>query len=68
MNILIKNGHIIDPANQVDGKLDLLVSGGKVAKLGTPGTVPADGAEVLDAAGKLVVPGLIDLHVHLREP
>jgi len=68
MNILIKNGHIIDPANHVDGKLDLLVSGGKVAKLGTPGTVPADGAEVLDAAGKLVVPGLIDLHVHLREP
>ncbi len=68
MNILIKNGHIIDPANKVDEKLDLLVSGGKIAKLGTPGSVPADGAEVIDAAGKLVVPGLIDLHVHLREP
>src|SRR5512138_322660 len=68
MNILITNGHIIDPANKVDGKLDLLVSGGKVAKFGKPGSISAGGAEVLDAAGKLVVPGLIDLHVHLREP
>ena len=68
MNILIKNGHIIDPANKVDEKLDLLVSDGKVAKLGKPGSLSADGAEVIDAAGKLVVPGLIDLHVHLREP
>jgi dihydroorotase len=68
MNILIKNGHIIDPANKVDGKFDLLVSDGKIAKLGKPGSLPADGSEVVDAAGKLVVPGLIDLHVHLREP
>jgi dihydroorotase len=68
MNILIKNGHIIDPANKVDGKLDLLVVDGKIAKLGKPGSLPADGSEVVDAAGKLVVPGLIDLHVHLREP
>jgi dihydroorotase len=68
MNILIKNGYIIDPANKVDGKLDLLVVDGKIAKLGKPGSLPADGSEVVDAAGKLVVPGLIDLHVHLREP
>jgi len=68
MNILIKNGHIIDPANKVDGKLDLLISDGKIAKLGKPGSLPAEGAQVVDAAGKLVVPGLIDLHVHLREP
>jgi dihydroorotase len=68
MNILIKNGYIIDPANKVDGKLDLLVVDGKIAKLGKPGSLPADRSEVVDAAGKLVVPGLIDLHVHLREP
>ena len=68
MNILIKNGHIIDPANKVDEKLDLLVSDGKIAKLGKPGTLDAKGAEVVDAANMLVAPGLIDLHVHLREP
>ncbi len=68
MNILISNGHIIDPANKVDGKLDLLISEGKIAKLGRPGSLSGNGAEVFDAAGKLVVPGLIDLHVHLREP
>jgi dihydroorotase len=68
MNILIKNGHIIDPANNVDEKLDLLVADGKIAKLGKPGSITANGAQVIDASGKLVVPGLIDLHVHLREP
>ena len=68
MNILIKNGHVIDPANTVDGKFDLLVAEGKIAKLGKPGSLPSNGAQVLDAGGKLVVPGLIDMHVHLREP
>jgi dihydroorotase len=68
MNLLIKNGHIIDPANRVDEKLDILVSDGKIAKLGKPGSISADSAQVIDAAGKLVVPGLIDMHVHLREP
>jgi len=68
MNLLIKNGHIIDPANKVDGKFDLLVTDGKIAKLGTPGSLLSNGAQVIDAAGKLVVPGLIDMHVHLREP
>src|SRR5512143_2845964 len=68
MNLLIQNGRVIDPANKVDGKLDVLVSGGKIAKMGKPGSIPADGAELIDASGKLVVPGLIDMHVHLREP
>ena len=68
MNILIKNGRIIDPANKVEGKLDLLIADGKIAKLGKPGSLPANGAEVIDASGKFVVPGLIDMHVHLREP
>jgi dihydroorotase len=68
MNILIKSGHVIDPANKVDDKLDLLVSDNKIEKLGKPGSLSPDGAQVIDAAGKLVVPGLIDMHVHLREP
>jgi dihydroorotase len=68
MNILIKNGHVIDPANKVDGKSDLLVAEGKIAKLGKPGSLPSNGARIIDAAGRLVVPGLIDMHVHLREP
>ncbi len=68
MNILIKNGRIIDPANNVDGVLDLLISGGKVARLGRQGSISETGAQVLDAVGKIVVPGLIDMHVHLREP
>jgi dihydroorotase len=68
MKILIKNGSIIDPANKVEGNLDLLIADGKIAKLGKPGSLSANGAEVIDASGKIVVPGLIDMHVHLREP
>jgi dihydroorotase len=68
MNILIKNGHIIDPSNKIDEKLDILISEGKIAKLGKPGSITSGDAQVVDAAGKLVVPGLIDMHVHLREP
>ncbi len=68
MKLLIKNGHVIDPVNKVDGKLDILVSDGKIAKLGKSGSISADGAQMIDAAGNLVVPGLIDMHVHLREP
>jgi dihydroorotase len=68
MNILIKNGHVIDPANKVDGKFDILVSDGKIAKFGKPGSLAVNDSQVVDAAGKFVVPGLIDMHVHLREP
>jgi dihydroorotase len=59
---------VIDPANKVDGKLDILLSDGKIARLGKPGSIPAEGAQVVEASGKLVLPGLIDMHVHLREP
>ena len=68
MNILIKNGLIIDPANKIEEKLDLLVSDGKIAKLGKPGSLSMNDAKVIDAMGRIVVPGLIDMHVHLREP
>jgi len=68
MNIVIKNGHVIDPANKIDEKLDILVSEGKIAKLGKPGSISAAGATIIDAADMIAVPGLIDMHVHLREP
>ncbi len=64
--ILIKGGRIIDPANGVDRVGDLLIKGGVIAALGG-GDAPAD-ARVIDAAGKVVAPGFIDLHCHLREP
>ena len=63
--ILIKNGRMIDPANNVDKKADLLVVGEKIAKIGSVGE---DCGLLIDAEGKLVVPGLIDIHVHFREP
>jgi dihydroorotase len=68
MNILIKNGRVIDPANNIDGKLDLLIADGRIAKITEAGEIAQAGAQTVDAAGKLVVPGLIDMHVHLREP
>jgi len=68
MNIIIKNGHIIDPANKIDEKLDILISDGKIAKLGKTGSISSSDAQTVDAGGMLVVPGLIDMHVHLREP
>lgn len=65
-DLLIKNGRIIDPANGIDGTGDVLVREGKIAEVGR---VSVDGAaEVIDARNLLVVPGLIDMHVHLREP
>ncbi len=66
--LLIKNGHLIDPVeNQNSGK-DLLIEDGKVVGwLGHNEAAPED-AEVFDAAGLIVAPGFIDMHVHLREP
>lgn len=66
MKMLIKNGRVVDPANRVDDTLDILIEDGKVAKIGRD--IPKTGAEVVQAAGKIVAPGFIDMHVHLREP
>lgn len=63
---LIRNGRVVDPGNKVDGKLDVLIEDGKIAKVGAK--LDAAGAVVVDAAGKVVCPGLIDVHVHFREP
>ncbi len=65
-SMLIQNGHVVDPANQLDGEADILIQDGKIAKVGKGLKAKAD--QVLDAKGKLVTPGLVDIHVHLREP
>lgn len=67
MNIFIKGGHVIDPSQNLDEKLDILVADGKIKEMGKKLTAPKD-AEVIDAKGLLVTPGLIDMHVHLRDP
>ena len=64
--VLIRNGHIIDPANNVDEVGDVLIIDGKIAKVG--GTLAEDVNNVIDATDMTVTPGLIDMHVHLREP
>lgn len=64
--ILIQNGRVVDPANKIDEALDVLVENGRIAKVGKK--IAADGARTIDASGKVVAPGLIDIHVHFREP
>ena len=67
--LAILNGHLIDPAAGVDAAKDILLRDGKVAEIAGPGKLKqANGAEKLDASGLVVAPGLIDIHVHLREP
>lgn len=66
MDILIKNGHLIDPAAAVDGVKDILVKDGVIAEIGVG--IPGGAQKVIDASGKFVLPGLVDMHVHLREP
>ena len=69
MGLLIKGGRAIDPAQGLDGPLDILVEGGLIKETGPSGKLKAPkGADVIDASGKIVVPGLIDMHCHLREP
>ena len=63
--LLIKNGRVIDPANDIDKKCDVLIVDEKIAEIGN---IKKSAQTVIDAAGKLVTPGLIDIHVHFREP
>lgn len=66
-DLLIRGGRVIDPSRGQDGPADLYVKGGRIEAIGR--NIPAPpGARVIDATGKVVAPGLVDLHVHLREP
>ena len=64
--LLIKGGRVIDPKNRMDEVADVLIEGGKIKEIGKD--LKADGAKIVDAKGKIVTPGLIDMHVHFREP
>lgn len=66
MKILIKNGRVIDAKNRIDEVLDVLIDGDKVAAMSH--NIGEEDCEIIDAAGCYVMPGLIDLHVHLRDP
>jgi dihydroorotase len=67
MSLLLRGGRMIDPANKIDAVQDLLVANGKIERLGRDLAAPPE-AELVDARGKIVCPGFIDMHVHLREP
>ncbi|MBI4706781.1 MAG: dihydroorotase [Candidatus Omnitrophica bacterium] len=66
MQILIKGGRVVDPANNIDGIFDILVENSKIAKVAK--NIKDEAKLVIDAADKIVLPGLVDMHVHLREP
>lgn len=66
MKVLLKGGRVMNPAVDFDETADVLIENGKVAKIAKD--IPTDDADVYDVTGKLVTPGLIDLHVHFREP
>ena len=64
-NLLIQNGRVVDPSQEMDRVTNLLVADGRIAAFDAK---PTGQETVIDAAGKIVAPGLIDMHVHLREP
>jgi dihydroorotase len=66
MSVLIKNGRVIDPG-RINGPADVLIENGTIAAVGAGLKAPA-GATVIDATGRWVLPGFVDLHVHFREP
>jgi dihydroorotase len=65
--LLLRNGRILDPSRAFDQTADLLIENGRISRI-EPRIGPPDHAELIDVTGKLVVPGLIDMHVHLRDP
>jgi dihydroorotase len=68
--LLIKNGRVLNPATKTDAAMDVLLDGERIAEVAEAGKLSerAKNAEVFDAAGLIVAPGFIDMHVHLREP
>jgi len=67
-SLLIKGGHVIDPASRIDAPMDVLLRDGRAAEIAAPNKIRGSAEEKFDARGLIVAPGFIDLHVHLREP
>src|SRR5271163_2881526 len=67
-SLLIKGGHVIDPAAKINAPMDILLRDGRVAEIALPNKTRGSADEKFDARGLIVAPGFIDLHVHLREP
>ena len=67
-SLLIQRGRVIDPASGVDHEMDVLLRDGRVAAVAAPGTLRGQATQTLNVRGAIVAPGLIDMHVHLREP
>ena len=65
--LLIKGAHVVDPQIGLDGVMDVLIEGERIARVGERIKAP-EGAEVIEADGKYLVPGLTDIHVHFRDP
>lgn len=63
-DLLLKGGYMIDPKNKIDGKMDLAITGGKIAQV-APSIPAADAKKVIDVTGLIVTPGIIDMHVHV---
>ncbi len=66
MHLLLKNGRLIDPSQQLDDLLDIRIAGNEIAEIGR--NLKTDGAQELDVTGLILAPGFVDIHVHLREP
>src|SRR3954465_9950694 len=67
-SLAIRNGLLIDPAERLEGKYDLLLKDGRVVEVAPPGKLRGKADDSFNAKGLIVAPGLIDIHVHLREP
>lgn len=67
-SLLIKGGHVIDPAAKINTPMDIVLRDGRVAEIALPNKTRTPAEEKFDARGLIVAPGFIDLHVHLREP
>src|SRR5579871_5440308 len=67
-SLLIRGGHVIDPAAKIDAPMDILLRDGRVAEVAPPNKIHGSADEKFDARGLTIAPGFIDLHVHLREP
>ena len=67
-SLLIQRGRVIDPATGIDAEMDVLLRDGRVVEIASPGKLRGQAQHVVNARGAIVGPGLIDLHVHLREP